>query len=371
MQIRKTKAILNLVEGTPEFRHVVYSLNRYTAFGGTAALPFGTDRIAVAYGALPKGIFWDGRLRVLADWIVADLKSKGIVPHLVEGHKITVEGLVAQQVAKAFSCPFICDIQGNTDCLVLKNKPNYYKIFRSVVADAALILPYAPWSIKPFQDKVGLSPLKCTVLPVIPDIDSLSAAPVLSSSRLITIFNLDFWKMKNMAGLLEAADRLSSKYPRIHIDIFGQGEAKSIVVANGIIEKFGGSKRATIMGPVRNEDLPSIMKKYDAFVMPTLRETYGLVYIESLFAGIPVLYSKGRSIDGYFKPTKIGYACVPESVKDITQGIDYLLTNEAILKTSIAQMQERGDFDRLRRGGILELYHTELTRVLKKREKII
>ena len=367
MQSRKTKAILNLVEGTPEFRHVVYSLNRYTAFGGMAALPFGADRIALAYGALPKGIFWEGRLRALADWIIADLKGKGIVPHLVEGHKITVEGVIAQQVAKAFSCPYICDIQGNTDGLVLKNKPNYHKMFRGVIADAALILPYAPWTIKPFQDSVGLSPLKCTVLPVIPDIDSLSAAPVLASSRLITIFNLDFWKMKNMAGLLEAVDGLSSKYPHIHVDIFGQGEAKSIVIANRIIEKFGGSKRATVMGPVQNEDLPTIMKQYDAFVMPTLRETYGLVYVESLFAGIPVLYSKGRTIDGYFKPTKIGYACVPESVKDIAQGIDYLLTNEAKLKESIAQMQERGDFDRIRRGNILDLYRAELTRVLIKK----
>ena len=39
---------------------------------------------------------------------------------------------------------------------------------------------------------------------------------------------------------------------------------------------------------------------YTALVLPTLRETFGMVYIEALFAGVPILYSQDRGVDGFF-----------------------------------------------------------------------
>ena len=34
--------------------------------------------------------------------------------------------------------------------------------------------------------------------------------------------------------------------------------------------------------------------------MPSKNETFGLVYIEALLQGLPVLYTSGEGIDGYF-----------------------------------------------------------------------
>ena len=113
--------------------------------------------------------------------------------------------------------------------------------------------------------------------------------------------------------------------------------------------------------------MPDIMKRYDAFVMPTLRETYGLVYIEALFAGVPVLLSKGRGIDGYFKAGDIGYACDPQDVQDIAAGIEHLLTHEAALKKRIEAMQAHGEFSAVRRGHIIEMYRQGLNRVLEQK----
>jgi glycosyltransferase involved in cell wall biosynthesis len=367
LQPRKTKAVLNLVEGTPEFRHVVYSLNRYTAFGGIAALPFGEDRTALAYGALPKGLLWGERLHALAEWIIEDLIRKNIVPDIVEAHKFTIEGVIGLKVAQAFSCPLVCDIQGNTDGMVLNNKPGFRGIYRTIASRASLVFPYAPWAIAPFADKVSLPANKCQVLPVIPEIDTLSPAPVLGSSRLISIFNLDLWKIKNLDGLARAIAKLAEQFPNIHLDIYGQGDAENLVIAKKLIEKAGQQDRITLKGPVQNNVLPQIMKGYDAFVMPTLHETYGLVYVESLFAGLPVLYSKGRSIDGYFNPQDIGYACDPESVADIANGIAHLLTHETALKQNIAQMQQHGAFDHLRKRPILETYRQGIGWVLSKK----
>ncbi len=366
MQSRKTKAILNLVEGTPEFRHVVYSLNRYTAFGGMAALPFGADRIALAYGALPKGIFWEARLRDVADWIIADLKSKGIVPHLVEGHKFTVEGLVAQQVAQAFSCPFICDIQGNSDVRILKNKPSLRGRYRQMAKEVALVFPFAPWAVPPFEDLIGLDRNKVSVLPVVPEIEGVSAAVPVENNRLLSVFNLDLWELKNLKGLVRALALIAPDFPDVSLDICGAGAAESVAKVSNILARFDPTGRVNLLGPIPNQTLPLLIKNYAAFAMPTLRETYGLVFAEALFSGVPVLYSKGRSIDGYFNPQDIGYACDPDSVADIAAGLRHLLTHEADLKQGIARLQRDGGLQKLQKPYILSTYRQGIERVLVK-----
>lgn len=364
MQPRKTGAILSLVEATPEYRHVVYSLNRFTAIGGIATLPFGEDRTALAYGALPKGLLWGRSLSNLAAWIIADIKRKNIVPSMVEAHKFTVEGLIGLQIAREFSCPLICDIQGNTDVNILKKKPSFRSQYREIAQKASLVFPFAPWTIEPFEKLAGLSPEKCALLPVMPGLDTLSPAPFLGSGRLLSIFNLDCWDIKNLKGLLRALSALKNKYPHLKLDIYGQGSPDNIVKVQKMIAQEQLAERVSLKGPAKNEALPGIMKHYDAFVMPTLRESYGLVYVESLFSGLPVLYSKNRSIDGYFDAESIGYACNPSSDSDIAAGIEHLLTHEKALKQTIASMQTTGALDKVRRENILATYRQGLQKVL-------
>lgn len=366
MQSLKTKAILHLVEGTPEFRHVVYSLNRYTGLGGLAAIPFGRDCVALAYGALPKGLFWEGRLSALAEWIVADLKGKGISPNLIEGHKFTVEGLVAQQVAQAFSCPFICDIQGNSDVRILKNKPTLRARYRQMAKDIALVFPFAPWAVPPFQELIGLTPEKICLLPVVPEIDELSAAKPIGNHRFLSVFNLDLWELKNLKGLVRGVSLAASDFPDISLDICGAGEAESIGKVSRILSRLDPTGRVNLLGPVLNQSLPLLIKNYAALVMPSLRETYGLVFAEALLSGVPVLYPKGRAIDGYFNPEHIGYACDPNSVIDIAAGLRYLLVHEANLKQRIATLQQGGELRKLQRYSILETYRRGVERGLSK-----
>lgn len=45
----------------------------------------------------------------------------------------------------------------------------------------------------------------------------------------------------------------------------------------------------------------------DIFVMVSHSETFGLVYIEALSQGLPILYTRGQGIDGTLKE-KIGEA---------------------------------------------------------------
>jgi len=77
------------------------------------------------------------------------------------------------------------------------------------------------------------------------------------------------------------------------------------------------------------DDLLNLYRNADLFVMPSRRETFGLVYIEALTQGVPIIYSKGHGIDGYFDEKKIGLSVNPNSQKELTKAIFKIYTNYA------------------------------------------
>lgn len=360
----KTKAIQHLVDGTPEFRHIVYSLNRINGWRGIASVPFGADRTAITYKALPKGLFWEARLMDVANYIIRDLDKKNITPDLIQGHKFTVEGLVAQDVAAYFKKPFILSLQGDTDTKILQMKHSLRSRFQVIADQAAMIFPFAHWPIDIFKKYLTLNDHKISILPVVPGFDSLSPAPVINEPRLLTVFHLDSWNRKNIVGMLNAIKIVQKDIPNIHLDVWGGGSVQTIKLIKKMLNDYNLQESVSLMGTTPNGDLPQLMKKYAGFILPSKRESYGLVYAEALFSGTPIIFSKDRAIDGFFETKKVGYACDPFNGKDIAKGINYLLAHQAELKSSITNLQSNGTLDVIRATTILDTYRNCIQRVL-------
>lgn len=72
---------------------------------------------------------------------------------------------------------------------------------------------------------------------------------------------------------------------------------------------------------VDKETLLNIYKKNDIFIMPSRRETFGLVYGEAMSQGLPVIYTKGQGFDGKFEDGKIGFSVTCEDVHHICMRI--------------------------------------------------
>lgn len=360
----KTKAIQHLVDGVGGVRHIVYSLNRINGWKGIQSIPFGADRLCICYKALPKGFFWTSRLNEVADYIIDDLGHKGIIPDAIHGHKFTVEGLIAQKISRHFQKPFMLSIQGDTDTKILKMKPQLRKKFQSIADEAALIFPFSLWPIPVFEKHLILDHSKISVLPVVPGIDTISACPVIEKPRFLTVFHLDSWKRKNIHALLKALKIIQKTTPDICLDIYGGGSARSSKLIQRMINDACLENSVTLMGTIRNGSLPEIMKSYVGFLLPSKRETYGLVFVESLLSGLPILFPKGQSIDGFLPAEKIGYACNPFDIKDIVKGIRHLLIYQNELKSNIADLQSSEALTPLRKDHILMSYSKGLHKVL-------
>ena len=46
----------------------------------------------------------------------------------------------------------------------------------------------------------------------------------------------------------------------------------------------------------------------DVLLVPSAAETFGMVYLEAMSQGVPVLYTKGQGFDGQFPEGEVGYA---------------------------------------------------------------
>jgi glycosyltransferase involved in cell wall biosynthesis len=69
------------------------------------------------------------------------------------------------------------------------------------------------------------------------------------------------------------------------------------------------------------EEVVLYLRNSDVFIMPSILETFGLVYAEAMSQGLPLIYSKGQGFDGQFKDGVVGFAVNCFDYGDIAQKI--------------------------------------------------
>ena len=213
MAATKTSSVANLIKATDGYRHVVYSLNRVSLVSGIVAVDFGPDRKAIAYGAPPKGIFHATYLERVSDWILKDIQSRGIPVDALHLHKFSVEGLIGQKIARSLKRPYIVNLWGDTDLKVIKYRPDLKARWKSILDQAALVVPHTPWVEERFDELFGLDHSKLMILPAITQNEHFTPSPIVSEPRFVTLFNLDVHRRKNFAALVAVIDRMSRRFP--------------------------------------------------------------------------------------------------------------------------------------------------------------
>lgn len=355
----KTRAVAQLLAGATESRNVVYSLNRVTRWGGLAAMEFERDRTAIAYGAPPKGLFLETFLQPVAQWIVADVRAKGLQVDAVHSHKLTVDGIVGLAVSQELGVPLVVSAWGDTDQRVMQFRVDLKAKWREILDHASAVLPLTPWLLDKLEANFGLDRSKATVIPAITRTDRQSPSrPV--GPRLVSVFHLDSHKRKGSDLMIRAVESLMAEIPDISLDIYGSGSPKSFLELNEMISSSRANRRVTLKGPIPNEKVHDLLQSYGAFVMPSRRESYGMVYIEALFAGLPILFTKGWGVDRLFDNDLVGVACAPSSLDDLKAGIVKLVRDEARYKAGIEAAQKAGVFDHVRQEVIHENYRRAL-----------
>ena len=354
----KTKSIINLLELVPEFEHMVYSLNRVSARHRVAAVPFGADWRAVTYGSPPYGVLLRRGLDRVAKFILEDIARRGLRIDLVHGHKISVEGPIAKVVAEALGVPYFLSSMGDTDHKIIRAKPELRGLYRRVWRGAAAALPSAPWTADGLEAMLGPRGGPVRVIPLPTKQDAIRT-PAIVGPIIRSTFHLASHRRKNAEALIAAAAKAARSMPDLRLDIVGGGDAEGFATLFAAVQATDPD-RIRLLGPVANDQIGDFMHNSGGFALVSRRETYGMVYVEALLSGVPVLHAAGNGIAGYLEDGLITLTAPHDDSDAITEALLRLAREEEPMKARIAEMQNAGALDIFRRAAVAEGYRTAI-----------
>lgn len=148
-------------------------------------------------------------------------------------------------------------------------------------------------------------------------------------------------KTKDKLIFLFAGKLIPKKDPRILIEALSEFKEKAVLVlvGNGPLEKelkykYKNVQNITFLGFQNQQSMPSIYKKTDVFVLPSISntETWGLSVNEAMACGKPVLVSDkcGCAVD-LVEPGKNGYVFRAGDRRDLIEKIQLLIDRKTEL----------------------------------------
>jgi len=85
--------------------------------------------------------------------------------------------------------------------------------------------------------------------------------------------------------------------------------------------------------------------------MPSITETFGLVYPEAMSQGLPLIYTRGQGFDGQLEDGKVGYSVDCNNPEEILSKIINILDNYKEFSRNCID-----NIDKFRWGNITKQY---------------
>ena len=162
---------------------------------------------------------------------------------------------------------------------------------------------------------------------------------------------------KGVNILLKAISEIRN--PKSEIRIVGDGDLK--MSYGRLAEKLNIKDKVNFLGKVSDEELPGVYQQADLFVLPSINknEAFGLVLLEAMACGVPVIASDLPGVRTVFQDRTQGLLCKPGDANDLKNKIEEILSNE----------EKRKEMGKEARKLALEKYSWE--EVKKKLNKVI
>jgi glycosyltransferase involved in cell wall biosynthesis len=126
-------------------------------------------------------------------------------------------------------------------------------------------------------------------------------------------------RYKGFDELIEILPRLAQKIPNISYMIAGEGQDRARLEQKA--QDFGVSDRVVFTGFVSEEEKADHYRLADVYVMPSSGEGFGIVFLEALACGIPVIGSKTDGSRDALLEGELGSLVNPANLDEIEAAI--------------------------------------------------
>jgi len=210
------------------------------------------------------------------------------------------------------------------------------KLDQQVLKSAEKVIAVSHYTRQRLLKEQGLNPAKVMVLPNTFDAQQFKIADKpphllkrygLSPQQpiILTVSRLGKTAAphKGYYQVLQALVQVRQQFPDVHYFIVGKGDARPQI--ESLIQQLDLKSCVTLTGFVPDEELCSYYNLCNVFALPSTIEGFGIVYLEALACGKPVL---AGNLDGAADPLaqgKLGCLVNPQDVDAIAENLIQIL----------------------------------------------
>jgi len=312
-------------------RQVIYHPLRNEGNIGVNGIEFKTLNSKIIYsGKLKKHhkFLFESKVKFLYKDLISKIDPESFTN--IYATTLFSDGTLAYKLFRDYNIPYIVTIRNTDIHIFLKYRPDLKRLAIKILSNASKVIFISKSNYENFFNHrliKGAQHFKQKVEVINNGIDDFwlenyyTKGFLHAATDILFIGKLD--RNKNIINLIRGFQKLKKEQHTIRLNIVGSGGANDSKVR----ELAKEDPSIKLYGEINSkEKLLQIFRKNHFFAMVSHRETFGLVYIEALSQGLPLLFSKDQGIDGTFNE-KIGVAVDSNSVNGIYEGLRFLTKN--------------------------------------------
>lgn len=137
-------------------------------------------------------------------------------------------------------------------------------------------------------------------------------------------------RYKGYDQVLRALVSVRERFPDVCYILGGRGQDRSRVLS--LISKLGLTNNVILAGYIRDEELPAHYNLCDVFAMPSKGEGFGIVFLEALACGKPVIAGNKDGSSDALLNGKLGVLVDPDDSSQLADAITDILSHDHPLK---------------------------------------
>ena len=245
---------------------------------------------------------------------------------LIHAHMALPDGYAGMLISMKYRKPLVVTIQGtDLDITAARNNRCSLALHRVFQYAKRVISPsprlteamVAKFRIEPVNIGYGINTSDVVTLKNNSFQHFEDRCILLSVSRLIPTKGIDL--------NLHALSRLVKKHKNIIYIVVGDGPERATL--ERLTRKLNLERYVNFVGHLPYRRVMDYMAACDVFVLPSWQETFGLVYIEAMAHGKPVVAVEGQGVDGIVIHGETGLLAKPQQVDSLVEALDFLLSH--------------------------------------------
>lgn len=176
----------------------------------------------------------------------------------------------------------------------------------------------------------GINPDKFRIIPhAIESKQSFNIKHKISDDSIKILFVGRMEPRKGFDTLLRAIPKVLERFSNVHFDFCGSSE-KSIL--DSAEKRLSSESRVTFHGYVERNNLNKFYKNCDIFVAPSIYESFGMIYLEAMRFGKPVVACNSGGTPEVVENGISGILVSPSNADQLANALIRLCTSESLRK---------------------------------------